>query len=365
MTNEDIARKRLCNQHIAPQFFNNPAELVGCLGAVQAQDYTAAKWALGLRMEGAVDCDIEHAFNSGSILRTHVLRPTWHFVTPADIRWMLALSAPRINAFNAYYHRSLGLDHSIFTRSNAALSKALEGGRHLTRTELTAVLQAAGIATDGLRLIHLVCAAELDGVICSGARRGNQFTYALLDERVPPRRTLDREEALSMLALRYFRSHGPAALADFAWWSGLGMADARKGLQLVKSEFTSEQVDGREYWFSNSQSHHGTDGTSAFLFPNYDEFMVGYKDRGAVYDPSHGKELGPRTNILFYHAIVIGGRIAGTWRRAQKTNLVEIELNPLIPFKDYETHAVELAAVRYGQFLGQPVSLIWSFEGRR
>src|SRR5690348_9989844 len=205
MTNLNIAHRRLHNQFLSQQTFEKPEEVVQWLGAVQSQDYGAAKWALGLRLCGAIDDVIEQSFASGQILRTHIMRPTWHFVTPADIRWMLMLTAPRVHAASAYYYRTSELDDALFARSNAVLVEALQGGKQLTRTELASALQRAGIACDNLlRLGYIIIHAELDGIICSGARRGKQFTYALLDERAPQTRVVEREEALAEFALRYF-----------------------------------------------------------------------------------------------------------------------------------------------------------------
>src|SRR6266516_4352031 len=209
MTKREIAHQRIHNQLITHQTFEKVGDVLRWLGAVQAQDYAAAKWALGLRMQNSTDDMIEQAFTDGTILRTHVMRPTWHFVLPADIRWMLALTAPRVLATIAHYDRTLELDDAVFTRSNTVLVKALQGGKQLTRAELVSVLQQAGIATDNVQRIgHILMHAELDGMICSGARRGKQFTYALLDERAPQARTLDRDESLYALAWGYFTSHG-------------------------------------------------------------------------------------------------------------------------------------------------------------
>src|SRR5579884_1810369 len=233
MTNLDIAQKRLYNHLIARQTFESPVDVVQWLGAVQAQDYAAAKWALGLRLPAVSDDDIERAFAGGAILRTHVMRPTWHFVAPADIRWLLALTAPRVHATNAYYYRQCELDDTTFTRCHEAMTNALQGGKQLTRPEIVSALKQIGIvADDPLRFGLIIMHAELEGIICSGARRGKQFTYALLDERAPQARTLERDEALSELVKRYFSSHGPATLQDFVWWSGLTAADAKAGLAM-------------------------------------------------------------------------------------------------------------------------------------
>ena len=218
----DIAQHSLHNQYLSSSGFKEPADVVKWFGAVQAQDYSGAKWALGLRLQSATDDAVEKAFGDGNILRTHVMRPTWHFVAPADIRWLLKLTAPRVNAVNGYYYRKFELDDAVFKKSNKALTKALRGGKQLTRDTLRNAVQQAGVATDDLvRSAYILIRAELDGLICSGARKGKQFTYSLLDERQPNSATLERDEALAELTRRYFTSHGPATLQDFVWWSGL------------------------------------------------------------------------------------------------------------------------------------------------
>ena len=235
MKNSKIADLRLHNQGLSETIFKDPVSVVAQLGAVQAQDYAAAKWAVAQRTKGITDAAMDQALADGTIIRTHILRPTWHFVTPADIRWMLALTAPRIHAFSFTYYRKLELDKAIFKRTNTLLIKALQGGKQLTRAELKSVLKKNSITSDDpLRFTYLIIHAELDGVICSGGRRGKQFTYALLDERVLPTKALGRDEALAELAIRYFTSHGPATLKDYIWWSGLTAQDARNGLEMIK-----------------------------------------------------------------------------------------------------------------------------------
>jgi hypothetical protein len=352
----DIAQQRLLNQRLASPAFERPVEVVQWLGAVQSQDYAAAKWALGMRVQSATDDAIEQAFDAGAILRTHVMRPTWHFVTPADIRWMLALTAPRVNAASAYQYRSLELDDAIFARSNAALATALQGGKQLTRSELTSVLKQAGIAADNLlRFTYLIMRAELDGIICSGARRGKQFTYALLDERAPEARTLDRNEALAELSRRYFTSHGPATLQDFVWWSGLTTTDARNGLEMVRSQLVQETVDNQVYWFSPSTLSAKGCSQAAYLLPNYDEYIVAYTDRSAAVDTERTKHLDPRGNILFSHTIAIDGRVVGTWKRTLNKDAVILATNLLTPLNEDETRAFAAAVDRYGAFLGRSV----------
>ncbi len=364
MTNPDIARRRLHNQHIALAVFEEPTDVVEWLGAVQAQDYTGARWAVGQRIRGpkSTDAAIEQALDEGAILRTHLMRPTWHFVASADIRWMLALTGPRVNTANAYYYRQLELDDTTLRRTNDLLAKALQGGTqggtHLTRTELASELQQGGIATQGaLRLAYIMMRAELDGIVCSGPRRGKQFTYALLDERAPQARNLERDEALATLVGRYFTSHGPATVQDFVWWSGLTAADARAGLAMLASQITHEVVGGQTYWFAPSAPPAQDMSPTVHLLPNFDEYLVGYKDHSPVIDSTNQAKLNARNNELFSHMIIIDGEIAGTWKRTLKRDTVIIERTTFAPPTEDETRACAVAAERYGRFVGLPVTL--------
>lgn len=359
-TNFDIAQRRLCSQLIAQHMFGKPEDVVSWLGAVQAQDYAAAKWAIGLRTRSITDVDVEQAFNDGTILRTHLMRPTWHFVSPADIRWLLTLTAPRVHAMNARGYRELELDDATCRRCNDVLVTALQGGKQLTRSELASALQQMGIATDDLRrIIYILMHAELDGIICSGARRGKQFTYALLDERAPRARKLDRNEALAELTLRYFTSHGPATSQDFVWWSGLTMADVTTGITMVASQLLHETLDDQTYWFSSSPTQ--STGRTAYLLPSYDEYTVGYKDRSAVFDPSHAKHFDPRSNVL-NSVIVIDGRVIGTWRRTIKKNSVIIMPHLFTPPNKDEVSTLSASVKHYSAFLDIPVHANFQIE---
>ena len=262
MNDSEILRLRLHNTGLSHSPFKSADDAVSHSGAVQAQNFAAAKWALGLRIKNSTDEDIEKAFNEGTILRTHVMRPTWHFVVPEDIRWMLELTAPRVKTVLAHYNRKLELDDALFAKSNAAIVKALQGHTYLTRQELKTILTNIGIETNVQRLAHIIMWAELDGLICSGPRRGKQFTYALLEERVGKAKKLSREQALAKLALNYFTSHGPAQLKDFSWWSGLTVKDARDALDLIKSKLNQATLDGKTYWFS---TQHKCDNTKVAI----------------------------------------------------------------------------------------------------
>ncbi|MFN2512375.1 MAG: winged helix DNA-binding domain-containing protein [Pyrinomonadaceae bacterium] len=354
MTSLDVARLRLHNQHLSSTAFKKPADVVKWLGAVQAQDYYGAKWAIGQRMVGATDDAIEKAFADGRILRTHIMRPTWHFVAPADIRWMLRLTAPRVNASNGHYHRQLELDDAVFRRSNKALAASLRGGIQLTRDALRNILEQAGVSTQGLRFVHILARAEIDGVICSGARRGKQFTYALLDERAPHTKALAADEALADLTQRYFTSHGPATLQDFVWWSGLTTADARAGIDMIQRRLVQEVIDGQTYWLPPSMPSRQGSSRTAYLLPAYDEYLVAYKDRSAALGTKSGKRAAPG-NAVFSSSIVIGGRVVGYWKRSFKQDSVVIAVSPVAPFSKADARAVDEAAQRYGSFLGMKV----------
>jgi hypothetical protein len=353
MAATQIALQRLSQQRLSQNPLSTPAEIVTWMGAVQGQDYLGTTWAFGLRMQAATEDVVDRAFNEGTILRTHLMRPTWHFVTPEDIRWIVELTASRVNAISAYMFRQLELDDALFARSNAIIAKALEGGKQLTREELGSALAEGGIEAKGMRLGYIVFRAELDTVVCSGPRRGKQFTYALLDERAPTARRLTRDEALAELTLRYYTGHGPATVQDFAWWSGLTVADVKAGIAMVGSQLTHEMIDGQAYWFSAAMSPQAKPCESAFLLPTYDEYLIGYssfdKSRGG------GQDLGGK--LVFDSTIVIGGQVMGSWRRTFKKGGVIIELAPFAPLTDDQWELVEEAAQRYGQFVGLKVTI--------
>jgi hypothetical protein len=348
MNTREIIRRRLFNQQLNNTSFKAPSELVKWLGAVQSQDYNGAKWALANRLMDPEESIIEKALDEGSILRTHVLRPTWHFVSPEDIRWMIQLSEPRISALSAKYFRDLELDKRVLNRSNKVIAKALSEGKHLTRKELGEVLEAAGIATNDLRLTHIVFRAELDQLICSGAKRGKQFTYALLDQRAPYATILERDEALAELSRRYFRSRGPATVHDFTWWSGLSVADAKKGTEIIQSELDHDDLNNDKYFFS-PVSFVPDGNAKVYLLPAWDEYTVAYKDRSIVIETGHEKEAG---HGIFNPNIVINGVIKGSWRRALTGKKIVLVANYFSPISKTFERKVQAEAKRYADFFG-------------
>ena len=350
-TSSELLTKRLRNKLLVESTRRKPEQVVSWLCAMQAQDFSAAKWAVASRAPGVQDGDVEQAFNDGLILRTHVLRPTWHFVTAQDVRWLLALSAPRIHAANDYYYRQSDLDAKTFAKSCAMIHRVLEGGKTMTRAELAVYLKRAKIPADGLKLAYLMMHAELEGVITSGPRRAKQFTYALMDERVPKARTLDREEALAELAKRYFTSHGPATARDFAWWSGLTIKDAQRAAESAGTlEF--ESIGGVIHWSAKDSDASPFKTAYALLLPNYDEYLIAYKDRAPFVDASRAANIVARSNGAFANHLLIDGCLAGSWSRTVKTTSVLIEVAPYKKLTPAQTRAVTNACDCYGEFLG-------------
>jgi hypothetical protein len=340
-----IAARRLRNQKLIATDCRRPEDVVAWLGAMQAQDLPGARWAVGTRAQAADDASVGRALDEGLILRTHVLRPTWHLVAPGDIRWMLSISAPRVHAANRSYYRSLELDAALFARSRRVIERALAGGRHLTRAALAAALAQARVAAAGMRLAYIMMHAELEGVICSGIRQGAQATYALLEERVPPQRPRRRDEALAMLARRYFTSHGPATLRDYAWWSGFTLKDAMAGAEAA--ELDRETIDGRTYWFASGDRRTVRARASCLLLPNYDEYLIAYKDRHIVMDAA---APGTASRAEYPHFLVVDGVLRGTWRRTLTPRQVTVDIRPSRPLSRAERQGVDAEVVRYGRF---------------
>ncbi|HMJ14076.1 MAG TPA: winged helix DNA-binding domain-containing protein [Polyangiaceae bacterium] len=356
-----IARQRLRNQHLVGKPLAGPEDVVRWLGAVQAQEYVPAKWGVAQRTKRCSEAEVEAALNSGTILRTHVLRPTWHFVLPEDIRWLLALSAPRVRAFMAPYDRKVEIDGKLVARSHDVIAATLAGGRHATRKELAAAVAAAGITASGLRLAHLAMHAELSALICSGPRRGKQHTYALLDERVPAiPRAPERDEALGLLALRYFQSHGPAQVQDFAWWAGLTVGDARAGLAAVQERLASETHGGKTFWFSADQPRRVPAGESVCLLPSYDELVVAYKDHAPSFDPRTTAGVDSIVEYLYRHIVVRNGHVIGGWDHAADKGKAGVQLRLFTKLDAAGKQAMRAAIARYERYLGTRVAVALS-----
>lgn len=353
MTTAEIISFRLQNQQITRPVFTSPQQVVARMGAMQAQEYAMARWAVGLRLPGSTDASVEAAFNRGDILRTHVLRPTWHFVTPAEIRWLLALTAPRVHQLNKPMYRKLEIDTTLCVRSKDILCKVLEGGKQLTREELGQSFSQYKLAAQGPQLAYLIMQAELDGLICSGARKGKQFTYALLEERVPAAKFYTKEEALAELVKRYFTSRGPATLQDFAYWSGLTVRDAREGVWMNRPYLLEEYIEGKAFIFSADVQAMDNTMPATFLMPVYDEYGISYKNRSALIPSADF----PLEDIVFDRMIVLNGQIAGTWNRIIQKENVHIQLQLIQALNEYELKEVMNAVQRFAAFIDKEVSV--------
>jgi hypothetical protein len=355
----DVFAKRLVNQGLVKPRFSTGADIVAALGAVQAQDYPGARWAVGMRAPALRDADIEAEFDAGAILRTHVMRPTWHFVSPADIRWLQALTAPRVRRTMGYYHHHYDLEPKIIAKCLRTIEKALTGGRFASRTELSAALKRAGIDATGQRLAHIVVEAELDALVCSGPRIGKHLTYALLEERVPPAPPRDRAWALGELVRRYFTSHGPATVKDFAWWSGLTTRDTKEGLALAGDAVEKATIDGLECWFAagalNGRQAKRPASPHVCLLSNYDEIGIAYRDRG--FTPILTRPDALRASYAFPHQLMIDGAWVGAWQRVPGARGFRVDVLPYRRLTKDETRAIGTVSTRYAAFLGIPVTL--------
>ena len=331
-------------------------EALRLLLASQSQDFYAAKWSLGLRVPGATEASVDALYDAGAILRTHVLRPTWHFVLPEDIRWLVGLTGPRIIAASGTMFRRLGLTAKVLDRGHRAIQAALEEQPHLTRQELATAMIRAGVKpAAGQRLTYIVMHAELELLLCSGPRRGKQYTYALVDVRAPRKEPpVDRRDALARLAARYFPGRGPCTPADLAKWAGLTLADARLAAESVGDRLRPQRIDGESYLEADATGPDGPSRGHTHLLSIYDEYISSYRDRRTLISPAHGRLIVQR-GAAVTHAIVVAGHIVGTWSRILERDHIAIRLDPFQRLSAADRTAIDGAARRYGAFFGLPV----------
>lgn len=352
----NVAALRLHHQQIAGSRLGTPEQVVAWLGGLQGQDYPGAKWSVGLRLPAATDAEVQRAIDTGRIVRTWPMRGTLHLVAAEDVRWMLALTSPGNLKGSAARRRQLELDDTTLARCRDVFIRALAGGRQKRRDELYAALEEAGITTAGQRGYHLLWNAALHGLICFAAMAGREQAFALQDEWIPPTRPRSRDEALAELALRYFTSRGPATIHDFAWWSGLGVTEAQAGLEAVKAHLVRETLDGRACWLSPDVDV--PEGLPrAFALPGFDEYLLGYKDRGAVLAAADADKVCPGANGVFAPTMVLDGRVVGTWKRTLRRASVDITPQPFIGLDEDGSEAFDRAARRYAAFLGLPATV--------
>jgi hypothetical protein len=355
MSMPDLARRRLSSQRISQSQLKRPNEAVAWLGAIQAQDYASALWAVGLRCVRPTQASIEQAITDRSILRTWLLRGTLHFVAAQDVRWILALVAPRLIAQSARRNRELDLDPAAFDHGMEILLQALQGGRQATRQALMQAFEQGNLSPQGQRGYHLLRRAALEGLICFGPMQGEQPTFVLLDEWALQRR-LEGEQALAELARRYFSGHGPATERDFIGWSGLAAGQARLGLELVKAELQSIHHAGQTLWHRKDDLVPADQSPGAYLLPAFDEYYLGYADRSIILDTRYERRA-VSSNGVFRPMIVLDGQVAGIWQRELKKDTVVIRLEPFDALKDSDTQELAAAALRYGAFLGRSLDI--------
>lgn len=349
----NIGRVRLANQHISRPTFDDPAQVVRSLGAVQAQDYLGGLWAVGLRTRGATEASVEAAISRREIVRTWPMRGTLHFVAADDVRWILPLLTPRVITATASRYRSLELDDRVFTRAAKVAEKALEGGKTIRRESLYELWASAGIATRDSRGLHLLGHLSQKGLLCFGARDGKQQTLTLLEEWVPTLKTFARDEALGELAHRYFTSHGPASVHDFAWWTGLTITESRAAIESVKPRLEFDEVAGRTLWFASGETPRASAKT-AYLLPAWDEFTVAYRDRTDILDPAHAKRVNAGGGVLKPVAVV-DGRVFGTWQRRLDKKGVTVGATYFAKRDRPPAALIAAATARYAEFLGVAV----------
>lgn len=352
-----IANRRIHNQRLAGNPLDAPEDVFRWLGCVQAQDYGPAKWSVGERTRGASDAALDAAFNAGTILRTHVLRPTWHFVLPADIRWVQALTASRVHALNAYYYRQTGLeDVGVRKKARRLVTNALRGGNALTRRALEEVLRAGGMTAKGLGMAYILMDAELDCILCSGPLDGRAHTYALVDERVPSAPSLSRDEALAELVLRYFASRGPATAKDMRFWCSLMLADIHRGIEMAGARLEREEVDGLVFWSAPGEEAPPEPSPTAHLLQGLDEYFVGYGESRRYCDQA-GERPSLVDRAIYNGALILDTQLAGHWKRVVSKRAITFSVALRAPFDDARMRALHAAADAYGAFLGLPAKV--------
>jgi hypothetical protein len=342
----------LINQQIVSRTFKSTGDIANNMGALQAQDFPMSMWALGTRLNNATIADITAAFNRGEILRTHLLRPTLHLVSPENIRWLLKLTAPRIKSGLRTRHNELELSDKVLKKCYKIFRESLKDANHLTREELFNVLAGKGIIMDSHRVYHIIVSAELESLICSGVVKGGKQTYALMDERVPEAANLSKEEALGRLAGLYFSSRGPATVMDFKWWSGLSLTEAKNGLELAKSRLIGEHFGSEVYWLPDNMSGVSSTADSVFLLPAFDEFLISYTDRSASLPAEHFKRA-VSFNGIFHPVIVRNGKVIGLWKRTIKKGSVTIETEFFETVTKTVKNQIKIQAGMFGRFLGK------------
>ncbi len=349
-----INKLRLAAHGLLEPTFQSPLDCVSHMVAMQAQDPAMVKWAVGMRVKNGTELQVNKALDKGEILRTHLLRPTWHLVAARDILWLLDLTAPRILSGMKSRHKELGLTTKLLTKSITIIQRALIEHKVLTREEILAEFAKAKIDTGENRASHLLVFAELQGLICSGKSKNGKTTFTLLENRVKRTQSLNRQEALVKLAKGYFKSHGPATLQDFNWWSGLSATEARYALENIKNGLTEINFNGQTYYSDPTIRVTATNSEQVRLLPAFDELVISYKERTMMLEAEHHKKA-ISVNGIFYPTIIKDGRAIGTWKRTTAKDKVLVEMHP---FGKSSPAKLKKAATGYGYFLNKEINTL-------
>jgi len=348
------------------------ADVVSWFGAMQSQDLASGLWSLGARLPGRTQADIEAMLEDRQALRTWPMRGTVHLVPPRDARWMLDLMGARALQGAAGRRAYLGLSDTDANRAVDVLGSTLAGGGRLTRVQCLEALTAAGISTAGQLGYHLLWYASQCGVTCMAPNLGKEQTFVLLDDWAPDARVVDRDEALALMATRYFRSHGPTTRQDFAGWTGLTAADAKRGIAGAGEQLVAVTVEGREMIMgADAMDSTGGVGVAALArdevraLPGFDEYLLGFKDRTLMLDPEHKQAVIPGGNGIFQPTIVRSGRVVATWKRSIGRASVVVEVKPLVRLAAADRTRVERVLQPYGAFVQRPVDVRWPATATR
>jgi hypothetical protein len=353
MKKDEIPMIRLANQQLLDTTIRSPAQMVAHFGAIQAQDFHMSKWALGIRLGSSEDA-IGLAIDNGEIIRTHLMRPTWHLVAAEDVRWLLQLTGPQVKRQFMSMARKMGYDEKAFNRCNKTIEKALSKQSDLTREELMAALKIVSTGANDFRPAFIMMNAEQDGIVCNGKMKGKQFTYALLNEKVAPAAPLSTDEALPKLAIKYFSSHGPATQEDFSWWSGLGVVRSKLAIESISKTLRSAIIEGQKYYYFDPETQ--ISKTTTHLLPAFDELLISYKDRTASIELEHQSKAFTK-NGIFKPVIAVSGKIAGTWKRTQTKSTIQIDASLFEKRTIIDSAELTKAAKRYGAYHSLPISI--------
>lgn len=352
-----LARLRLAAQSIASPSCGSVADTVRSMLAMQGQDEPGVRWSVGLRAAGATEADVLAAFDSGEIVRSWPLRGTLHLVAAEDLSWMLSLTAERAIMSAAARRGVLGITLADVERARELAVEALEGRAALSRAALLKAIDDRGVSTAGQRGYHLLWYLAQTGTLVLGPTDGRQQGFARLDAWVRNPRRLERDEALAELAVRYYRSHGPAGVEDLVRWSGLTVRDVRRGIAASGTALASIEIEGREYIVATEVADAGDRPDGVRLLPGFDEYVLGYRDRSVVLAPEHSDAIVPGGNGMFKATIVADGEVIGTWGRRVGSRGVTVEAEPFRRLSSSEADALGAAVERYRQFVGRPATL--------